>query len=275
MADLLNDRAAAVATISADWHDLHEELDRWAHMNRAATLWWRDDDAATATPALDRLLALADGTPLALAAIPAAASPALAAAISARTAGGGGAVTVLQHGWAHANHAPDGSRKMELGTHRPTASVLAELAAGCARLADLCGAAFRTVLTPPWNRIADAVAARLGDIGFRGLSTLGPRRAAEPSRGVVQVNVHADLIDWRQGHGFVGTGPALGRIVSHLAARRTGAADPAEPTGILTHHLVQDEATDRFVARLLAATRARGGAGVRWVTVDEAFGLAP
>jgi hypothetical protein len=272
MAKLLDDRAAATATTRADWRDLEEELDRWAHMNRAATLWWRDDDAATATPALDRLLALADATPLALAAIPAAASPALATLIAARAAGGG-TVTVLQHGWAHANHAPDGSRNMELGTHRPTETVLAELAAGRARLADLCGAAFRAVLTPPWNRIADAVAGRLGEIGFRGLSTLGPRRAAERAPGVVQVNVHADVIDWRRDRRFVGTGSALGHLVAHLAARRTGAADPAEPTGILTHHLVQDEATDRFVARLLAATR--GHAAARWVTVDEAFGFAP
>jgi hypothetical protein len=256
----------------AEWHDLDEELDRWAHMNRAPTLWWRDDDAVTATPALDRLLALADGTPLALAAIPATASPALAAVVAGPAAGG--TVSVLQHGWAHANHAPAGSRKIELGTHRPTGAVLAELAAGSARLWDLCGTAFRAVLTPPWNRIADAVAARLGDVGFRGLSTLGPRRAAEPAPGVVQVNVHADLIDWRQGRRFVGTGPALGRLVAHLAARRTGAADPAEPTGILTHHLVQDEATDHFIARLLAATRAHAAAA-RWITVDEAFGGFP
>ena len=40
------------------WADLDAELDRWKAAGRAATLWWRDDDATRPTPALDRLLAL-------------------------------------------------------------------------------------------------------------------------------------------------------------------------------------------------------------------------
>ena len=66
-----------------DWTDLTRELDRWADSGRPATFWWRDDDALTVTPALDRLLGLARDhqAPLALAVVPAGATAALAASL--------------------------------------------------------------------------------------------------------------------------------------------------------------------------------------------------
>jgi hypothetical protein len=38
------------------WRRLEAELDRWGDAGRAATFWWRDDDASDATPALETLL---------------------------------------------------------------------------------------------------------------------------------------------------------------------------------------------------------------------------
>ena len=75
--------------------DLERELDAWAAAGRTATLWWRDDDAAGATPALERLLALADelATPLALAVIPARADRSLRHLLARSRR-----VVVLQHG---------------------------------------------------------------------------------------------------------------------------------------------------------------------------------
>ena len=248
---------------TADWSDLEGELDLWRQAGRCATLWWRDDDAVRPTPALDRLIALADGLPLALAVIPEPAVEALAQRLAACPA-----ITVLQHGWRHVNHAPPDEKKAELGPHRPIDAMLDELAAGRRRLAALFGRRAIAVLTPPWNRMSAALVPRLRGAGYAGLSTAGARRQAEPSPGLRQVNTHADLIAWRSGR-FVGTAPALGLIVAHLAARRTGTADADEPTGLLTHHLVMDGEGEIFVARLVALTRAHAAA--RWLAASEAF----
>ena len=58
---------------------LRAELDRLAEAGVRLEIWWRDDDAAEATPALDRLLAIAEKVrwPLALAVIPGVANEAV------------------------------------------------------------------------------------------------------------------------------------------------------------------------------------------------------
>jgi hypothetical protein len=43
-------------------------------------------------------------------------------------------------------------------------------------------------------------------------------------------------------------------LVEHLEQRRSGEADPEEPTGILSHHLAMDDDAWRFLAEFLAAT---------------------
>jgi len=89
---------------------------------------------------------------------------------------------------------------------------------------------------PPWNRIAPALVPTLPEIGFRGLSTFGPRRA-QPLRGLREVNTHVDLLDWKSRRGFVGEGMALDALVTALVRARTGLN---EPVGILSHHLAMD-----------------------------------
>src|SRR5258707_15632053 len=91
--------------VSANWTDLERELETWGSGDLAATLWWRDDDAVRATSALDALLDLAAGTPLSLAIIPGRVAEDAAGALADRLARHG-ALTVLQHGWKHVNHAP-------------------------------------------------------------------------------------------------------------------------------------------------------------------------
>jgi hypothetical protein len=252
---------------SANWTDLERELETWGAGDLEATLWWRDDDAVCVTSALDALLDLAAGTPLSIAVIPGRVAEADADALAQRLADHG-AATVLQHGWMHTNHAPADAKKAELGAHRPPPTILAELTRGWQRLAALFGRIALPVLTPPWNRIAPTLPPLLHQAGYIGLSTAGPRTRREPSPGLIQVNTHADLIAW-PAHNFVGPAVALGRIVGHLAARRAGAADIAEPTGLLTHHLVQDRETAGFISRLLRVTRQHPA--VRWVGAAEAF----
>ncbi|HVO16331.1 MAG TPA: polysaccharide deacetylase family protein [Alphaproteobacteria bacterium] len=253
------------------WDALRAELDRWAEAGRAATLWWRDDDAGAPSSALNRLVALSEAhrVPLTLAVIPTKAGAEIAGLVA-----GAATLTAVQHGYAHLNHAPDGERKMELGPHRPADVVVAELAVGWDRLETLFGARLRPVLVPPWNRIAPHLVPMLPELGYLGLSTFGPRPRARPVAGLVQANSHLDIIDWAGHRGFVGTEAALAALVGHLRARRTGAvADPAEPTGLLTHHLAHDAGAWGFVEALLHRSKGHGGA--RWLDAEAAFQPAP
>ncbi len=86
---------------------------------------------------------------------------------------------------------------------------------------------------------------------------------------MVQVNAHCDPIRWKQGRRFAGTGRALDDLVGHLAARRKGTADPAEPTGLVTHHLALDPPAWAFVGELLRRTSAHPAA--RWLSAPDAF----
>ena len=233
------------------WDDLQRELERWAALGRTATLWWRDDDATAPSAGLDRALALAaaTGVPLALAVVPA--HNRLTAADLA------GPVTPVQHGYAHLDHAGPGAKKSELGPERRADAVIGELMTGRDAMDKAFGAAFRPVLVPPWNRIGAHLPPLLPELGYAGLSRFGPR--PRPAIGAMRlVNTHIDIIDWKGGRGFVGTGAALDRAVGHLRARREGRADPAEATGLLTHHRVHDAACWSFLERLFAATAQSG-----------------
>jgi hypothetical protein len=242
------------------WEDLARELDAWGKAERRATLWWRDDDAVAPSPALTQLneLGRAHGVVPALAVVPQTAEAALPGE------------ALLQHGYAHANHGA--KKKAELGPERPAAAVAGELQSGRKRLLDLFAERVLPVLAPPWNRIAPEVVALLPSLGFRGLSTYQPRAQAEPAPGLMQVNTHADIIDWRE-RCFIGDEIAAGAVLRHLIDRRLGRVDPGEPTGVLTHHLVHDAPAWRFLERLLTLTRAHPA--IRWLTPAQAFGLKP
>ena len=258
------------------WRILSEELDAWAAAGRAATLWWRDDDAVEPSADLERLLGLAAArdVPIALAAIPARASEALARGIETA----GARVTLLQHGYAHRNHAPAAEKKAELGAHRPENKVLEELARGQARMTALFGSGqfglgWAPVLVPPWNRIAEGLVPEVGRLGFRGLSTYGARAAAEPVPGLVQINSHVDIMRWDAPRGFLGAAEALDLLAGHLRARRLGQADAAEPSGLLSHHGAHDEACWAFLDELLGRLAEHPAA--RFVAAEEAFAAEP
>jgi len=242
------------------WADnLYRELDEWNFAGVEASLWWRDDDAQAPTTALNRALELAGkyDAPLALAVIPAG----LDAALPAKLEAAGAEVTVLQHGFAHANHAPAGMKKTELA-HRPAAAIHHELAAGFATLRAAFGEKFVPALTPPWNRIAPELLPGLSALGFTGVSTFGPRGTPSPAHGLRAVNTHADIIDWKGGRVFAGAGAAAAALIAHLRARRLGEVDDVEPTGLLTHHLAHDAAAWEFLDELFAALDTHPA--VRW-----------
>ncbi len=295
-------RSQASPAATASWADLAQELDRWGDEGRIATLWWRDDDAAAPCGRLDRLLQIAGTVPVALAVIPAAAELGLAARLGVPGTGPTEpppiepppiepppteppGVTILQHGWRHSNHAAGSGKsgfsseklgfrykKSEFPAGRSPRSVTVELCAGRARLMALFGTRVLAVLAPPWNRLDESFLPLLPGCGIGAVSRLGPRRAAWPSPGVFEANVHVDLVAWKRDRGFLGETAALAGLIAHLQARRTGAADRGEPSGILTHHLVQDEATGAFLGRLIALTTAHPAA--RWLAGGEVFAPA-
>jgi peptidoglycan/xylan/chitin deacetylase (PgdA/CDA1 family) len=256
--------------MTGDFAPLLEILARYQGTGQIATLWWRDDDAAAPSPALDRLLALSAGhdVPLALAVVPAKAEDGLAKALQLAPA-----VAVLQHGYAHQNYAATGEKKIELGSQRPAQVILGELATGSLRLEALFGSRALPVLVPPWNRLAPFLLPVLPELGYRGLSQFGPRARATPVQHLRQVNCHIDPIDWRSGTGFVGPQKAVAAIATHLALRLQAgdSAAGSEPTGLMTHHAVHDEGMWRFIDELLSRTR--GHKAVRWLGAREVFGL--
>jgi peptidoglycan/xylan/chitin deacetylase (PgdA/CDA1 family) len=260
--------AAGTPRPGAPWDALAAELDVWAAAGRTATLWWRDDDADAASPALERLLALQrqTGAPLALAVVPQRLDPSLA-----RLLADCDGVSVLQHGYSHDNFAAPGERKIELDGSRPGPYVIADLATGQQALDALPG--WLPVLAPPWNRIAPYLIPMLPELGYRGISTLGARDRRCPVAGLACNNVHIDPIDWRgrtgPAGGFAGEEAALAALTAHLADRREGRADADEASGLMTHHRVQDPATWDFVRQLIAETTAHPAA--RWCTAEELF----
>lgn len=260
----MNVVARADAVANAEWSDLADELDRWEEAGRVATMWWRDDDAATTTPALARLLAVAGHVPLALAVIPAEADEGLAAALHRLMN-----VSVLQHGWAHADHAV-GGKKSEFPPERAPALVAADLAAGRERLFTLFGTQAVAVLAPPWNRFAAAFETLLAPAGIAGLSAMAPRRFPPLASGIAALDVHVDLVAWHGGRGFIGEAAALHLVVAALRERRLGLADEAASTGILTHHLVMDPPAADFLQRLVELVGAHPAA--RWADIRERLG---
>ncbi len=252
-----------------DWSDLAAELDRWSAAGRVATLWWRDDDAAALTPPLDRLIELArqHRAIVHLAAIPARLAPDFGPALEHEPH-----VRVLQHGYAHIDHAPAGAGSWELGEDRPQEMVLAELRKGHHLLRTALGERFLPVLVPPWTRIAASLIPHIGEAGLFALSMEGARQGRFAAPGIATYNAHCDPIKWKGGARFTGTGKALDEIVKHLAARRRGVADADEPTGLCTHHLDHDAATWEFVERLLAEVTAHKAA--RWIDLAEAMEVA-
>lgn len=247
----------------ASWSDLERELDGWADAGLTATLWWRDDDAAALNPDIERLVALADAhrVPLHLAVIPRDLSDELVAALE-----NSAVVRVLQHGYAHLDHAPKGAGSWELGDHRPQSLVLDELTLGFAQLRTAFGVRFLPVLVPPWTRIHASLVARLPEVGLMALSMEGARATRFAARSVVTLNAHCDPIKWKGGARFTGTERALDEIVRHIAARRQGQADVIEPTGLCTHHLAHDDETWDFVNALI--TRTLGHKAVRWIGIE-------
>jgi hypothetical protein len=258
------------------WDGLAEELAAWQADGVRASFWWRDDDAVAGTPALERLAELSAnvGAPIGIAAIPKLIEPSLAPALA-----GHPTVWLLQHGFAHIDHAKGladpakgGKGAWELGLHRPIEIVLGELEIGREIMRAAFGAQFLPVMAAPWNHIDPALMPGLRERGYLGVSSYGERPLFPTLPGFVEVNIHFDVSNWKHGARFRGERAALEMVVGHLRRRRSGEAERGEPTGIVTHHAALDEASWKFMAELLGFV-ARHPAAV-WLSPQEIFTAA-
>jgi len=230
------------------WDAFAAELDQWARAGLNATFWWRDDDTTAPSASLERLLGLSaqNQVPFALA--------------------------VVQHGFAHVNHAPlgRGLGAWELGLHRPRNRVLAELEQGLTRLSSAFGEQFLPVVAAPWNNIDPRLFPDLVQLGYSGVSASGVRSVSEPVVGLHLCNIHCDVLKWKKDQGFFrGEQKIYRELIAHLHQRREVASDIAEPTGLLTHHLDFDEPAWRFFSRFTATIQAHPAA--RWLSPGEVF----
>lgn len=236
---------------TSPWQALAPELDRWNSVGRTIRLWLRDDDAVAPSRALDRLSELAErfAAPVLLAVIPLLAERSLAPALRDRPL-----LRPCQHGAIHHNHAPAGSKKSEFGADRAADQVDADIAQGWRRLCDLLGDKALPIFVPPWNRIAQSHAARLGALGFAGLSCFRGYRYG-PDGGPRLLNTHIDIMDWHGGRIGRTAAGILGELVALLAERRQAEAGDIE-LGLLLHHRDHDETAWSFLSGILSAVTA-------------------
>jgi len=256
--------------MSADnytWTSLHHELDRWSKLGKTANFWWRDDDAAEETAQLQKLDALSQEArvPVSLAVIPAGLKASLVDFLNHRDN-----FIVLQHGYSHSSYAIEGAKKIELGGKRLTAEIEVDLIAGRRQLSTAFGIRFLPVLVPPWNRVESRIYSSLVNAGFTGLSTMWSRKTTYPASGILQVNTHLDPINWRQDRGFIGESIALGQICRHLSESRLAQSDIAEPGGVLTHHLIQNDEVWEFCKKLFETLNSHPAA--RWLNARDIWG---
>ena len=137
-----------------------------------------------------------------------------------------------------------------------------EAAKALQRLENLFGSRQFPVFVPPWNRISDDLVAHLPQLGYSVLSTFTPRKTRSPAPGLTQINTHIDPIDWKDTRSLLPEDQLIASITAHLQDRRTGMVDVQEPLGLLTHHLVHDDAIWSFCVRLTRLLMQ--GPGIPW-----------
>lgn len=249
-------------TISA-YDSLLAELDAWQKADTTAEFWWRDDDAAEPCVELDRLFRLSQstGVPCGLATIPARAGEPLRKDVSSQSY-----IWVLQHGYAHTNHAKGSGKAWELGSHRPASVVLDEMRDGMLKLTQLFKSRFIPVVVPPWNRIDPELLPYLPVMGYRGLSASYKSHRPVPPGDLRVADAHCDVLSWKDKPHvrFAGLEKCLASLTGHLQAKRQGETDEREPTCVLTHHLVMPPDAWEFMDTLFSITMAHPAA--RWMS---------
>lgn len=230
------------------------ELARWRSLRARPRLWWRDDDVRTPSPALDRLLTLAAGRPLALAVIPDGALEDLAKRIGREKN-----VSIGQHGVDHTNRRPPGQTPSEYPSPPSAEQVSARILVARDRLLD--AGLKPSFYTPPWN----AVDPHLSKAVLRaGIPVLSAGAETPVYADLLSLPAEVDVLRWKGPPRFKGALRVMSALNRALAARRLS-GDLARPVGLLTHHLDHDAETWRFLDWAVGYFDAR----FDWVSVES------
>jgi len=233
------------------------EVRRWRQAGRKARLWWRDDDAARGSAALDRLLQVSRATavPVTLAVVPAGDLTGLGRRI-ARTP----LVSVSQHGFDQQLRR-SGPVSLECPRDLTQAELEISLRRGWNLIQNLPRAA--PVFVPPWNDAHPMLEGALAACGYAGWSANGE---LAPRAKLPRIDAHIDLLCWAGRARFRGRGRFLSALTAELRRRReTGQWDA--PIGLLTHHLDHDDQAWEFLDTFLCWTRRT--AELDWVSLPE------
>lgn len=232
--------------MSFDWSSFRLSLKRFRQSGMELPIWWRDDDAVSATPALDKLCALSEGTgvDVAVATIPDLIDQSLVDYVHETQN-----MIPVTHGWRHENHAAEGEKKSEFVAARD--ATLTEVQAGFSIMQEHFCERFEPIFVPPWNRFDPSYLADLSRSGYAAISAFTPRKARFPAPNLLQLNTHFDPIDWRGGRDLHEIEKLAVLFDTLLEDRRTGATDATEPLGYLSHHLVHSERLWEFSRQFL------------------------
>lgn len=229
--------------------EISRELDAWASAGIAARFWWRDDDAASSTPELRRIIDFWQRFEVsaALAVIPEKVDNSLVDLVAESDC------CIWQHGWRHQFHL-DG----EFGDRRALPAMIEEALEGRCALDRRFGTGrWQEVFVPPNHRLSARFKTLLPALGYRGLSAGIP--LTPPLRHVVEVNAEIDIMDWPNGR-MLESDTIARMIVDALQARRRGALSIDTPIGILSHHLRLDSSAWESLTPLMEDLVSHSGA---------------
>ncbi len=235
-----------------DWRPVEAEIELWHDAHMTLPLWWRDDDAIEPTAQLEQLIGIAtdNDIPVHLAIIPKFATKELRDRISQTPY-----IIPVTHGWSHESHSPVDQKNAEFGSNRPIEDSIQDLILGADRMSDLFGSGMKSMFVPPWNRINPDLSEHLVAIGYDNLSTYLPRNTKYNIEKLEQINTHIDPISWKIDKSLIQSDTLITNIANALKDRRLGLTDNDEPFGLLTHHLIHDDAIWDFVKQFLTIMR--------------------
>ena len=220
--------------LETGYQRLEREINRLDSENKRVDIWWRDDDLEAPSHSLENMISVSDNINLAplLAVVPAKASEQLVKLLNQCK------VNIAMHGLHHYNYEPLTRKKAEFGSFRPIEAQWKDLKTGIHQLDQLFGDLFLKCFVPPWNRINNELIKSLPSFGISSLSTFASRKQATPVPGLLQINTHVDVIDWKEEQVFIGAELMADKIAAELQNRRTRTKGAPEPIGLLTHHLI-------------------------------------
>lgn len=242
-------------------HRLKAELHRWRRQGVTPRLWWRDDDAREPTPALGRLIDIADDRPLTLAIIPARDLAPLAARLSLASG-----LCFAQHGVDHVNWRPAGQPPSEYVEGTDVEAIRDAILGGRQAMTEVGLAP--VAYAPAWGHLDARLLEALPRAGYQTVLWSG---SDAPPAGLRQIGAQLDILRWRRPPPrFRGWGAICDSLIRQLRARRLAQAWD-EPIGLLTHHLAHDEAAWRFLIWFVAfADRA-----FKWCALDDLVASTP